>query len=166
MNSLFYFQKKFSKSFFRLLITAPSNSASDLIALRLIDSGVLKPGDLIRLISYNYATSDAIPPQLVPYCATGSIAKDGTGSNNEFTENGISFGKKSRKLSSLCYISMFSSCFDLMYDFQNYPKVQLVVIVLLFLHVRRQGSFSIWDFLKGIFLIYWWMKRHKLQNQM
>ncbi|KAJ8978565.1 hypothetical protein NQ317_012088 [Molorchus minor] len=74
----------------RLLITAPSNSASDLIAMRLIQSGVLKPGDLVRLVSYNYALSDSIPISLVPYCATGSLAKDGTADIN-VTRSGIQF---------------------------------------------------------------------------
>lgn len=74
------------------MITAPSNSAADLIAVRLIDSGVLKPGDLVRLISYNYAMSESIPIKLIPYCATGSNAKEGT-LNSEHSENGISFGK-------------------------------------------------------------------------
>lgn len=76
----------------RLLITAPSNSAADLIALRLIDTGVLKPGDLVRLISYNYAMSEYIPVPLIPYCATGSSAKENT-AGSEFSENGITFGK-------------------------------------------------------------------------
>lgn len=75
------------------MITAPSNSAADLIALRLIDSGVLVPGDLVRLISYNYALSESIPVQLVPYCATGSSAKEGT-TMSDLSKNGISFGKK------------------------------------------------------------------------
>ncbi|XP_018571512.1 probable RNA helicase armi [Anoplophora glabripennis] len=74
----------------RLLITAPSNSASDLIALRLIDSGVLKPGDLVRLVSYNYAASDNIPVNLVPYCATGNLARDGT-ADNEISRSGIQY---------------------------------------------------------------------------
>ncbi|KAJ8912969.1 hypothetical protein NQ315_000025 [Exocentrus adspersus] len=73
----------------RLLITAPSNSASDLVALRLIESGVLKPGDLVRLVSYNYALSDTIPLKLVPYCATASLAKDGTADNETTTHSGV-----------------------------------------------------------------------------
>ncbi|KAJ8969710.1 hypothetical protein NQ314_001624 [Rhamnusium bicolor] len=68
----------------RLLITAPSNSASDLIAMRLIESGVLKPGDMVRLVSHNYALSDLIPINLVPYCAVGSFAKDGTTDNEVY----------------------------------------------------------------------------------
>nr|CAI5839936.1 unnamed protein product [Callosobruchus analis] len=74
----------------RLLVAAPSNSASDLIALRLIDSGVLKPGDLVRLVSVNYALSDLIPPKLVPFCIVGTGSKDGTEQFN--VQNGIQIG--------------------------------------------------------------------------
>lgn len=75
-------------------MTAPSNSAADLIALRLINSGVLKPGDLVRLVSYNYAISEAIPDELIPYCATGSIAKEDTIDNKEYSDTGIAFGER------------------------------------------------------------------------
>ncbi|XP_050300745.1 probable RNA helicase armi [Anthonomus grandis grandis] len=75
----------------RLLVTAPSNSAADLLALRLIDFGVLKPGDLVRLVSINYAIGDRIPPKLVPYCATGSIAKESTADENIIGQNGMTF---------------------------------------------------------------------------
>ncbi|XP_076272336.1 putative RNA helicase armi isoform X1 [Rhynchophorus ferrugineus] len=73
----------------RILVTAPSNSAADLLALRLIDSGILKPGDLVRLVSVNYATGENIPSQLIPYCATGSIAREGTIANNISSLNGM-----------------------------------------------------------------------------
>lgn len=36
----------------RILVVAPSNSAADLITLRLLDSGVLEPGDLVRMIAF------------------------------------------------------------------------------------------------------------------
>lgn len=36
----------------RILVAAPSNSAADLIALRLLDSGVLEPGDLVRMVAF------------------------------------------------------------------------------------------------------------------
>lgn len=75
----------------RLLVAAPSNSAADLIALRLIDSGVLKPGDLVRLIGYNYAVSDNIPVKLVPFWATASTAKEHTVSG-EYTMSGVKMG--------------------------------------------------------------------------
>ncbi|CAH1998599.1 unnamed protein product [Acanthoscelides obtectus] len=74
----------------RILVAAPSNSAVDLIALRLVDSGVLKPGDLVRLVSVNYALSDLIPPRLVPFCIVGSGSKEGT--EQYGVQNGIQIG--------------------------------------------------------------------------
>ncbi|CAH1169778.1 unnamed protein product [Phaedon cochleariae] len=73
----------------RLLVTAPSNSAADLIALRLVDSGVLMPGDLVRVVSHNYAMSSGISARLVPFCATGSAAKEGTVVGETMGANGI-----------------------------------------------------------------------------
>uniref|UniRef100_A0AAR5P8T6 RNA helicase n=1 Tax=Dendroctonus ponderosae TaxID=77166 RepID=A0AAR5P8T6_DENPD len=75
----------------RLLVTAPSNSAADLIALRLIDFGILKPGDLVRIVSINYAVGENIPAKLVPYCATASVAKEGTKDENILDQNGMTF---------------------------------------------------------------------------
>ncbi|XP_056644003.1 probable RNA helicase armi [Diorhabda sublineata] len=74
----------------RILVAAPSNSAADYLALKLIDSGVLKPGDLVRVISYNYATNNNIPFKLIPYCATSSLAKEDT-TLNSYESNGIRF---------------------------------------------------------------------------
>uniref|UniRef100_A0A6P7FIB9 RNA helicase n=1 Tax=Diabrotica virgifera virgifera TaxID=50390 RepID=A0A6P7FIB9_DIAVI len=76
----------------RLLVTAPSNSAANLIALRLIDSGVLLPGDLVRLISYNYALKETIPDKLLPYCATAGLAREDTVVSEVNNPNGIQFG--------------------------------------------------------------------------
>lgn len=59
----------------------------------ILDSGVLKPGHLVRLVSVNYALSENIPPALVPYCATGSTAKEGTGDEMSLTRNGMALGK-------------------------------------------------------------------------
>ncbi|CAG9839969.1 unnamed protein product [Diabrotica balteata] len=75
----------------RLLVTAPSNSAANLIALRLIDSGVLLPGDLVRLISYNYALKETVPDKLIPYCATASFAREDTVLSEVNNPNGIQF---------------------------------------------------------------------------
>lgn len=97
----------------RLLITAPSNSAADLIALLLIDSGVLKPGDLVRLVSYNYAVSDTIPVNLVPYCATASLARDGT-ARNEMSHPGFQYGKY-----ELCKYLRFLYIFDIYLYFSS-----------------------------------------------
>ncbi|KAK4876916.1 hypothetical protein RN001_009422 [Aquatica leii] len=62
----------------RMIVAAPSNSAANLVATRLINSGVLKPGDLIRLVGYQYFSQDLLPIELIPYAATADISKEGT----------------------------------------------------------------------------------------
>lgn len=77
----------------RILVGAPSNSAADVIALRLIESGIIKPGDLIRYVSYKCVLDNSIPPKLAPYCATGDLAKEGTRKQiHTVTENGLTLG--------------------------------------------------------------------------
>ncbi|CAH0546496.1 unnamed protein product [Brassicogethes aeneus] len=76
----------------RLLVSAPSNSASDLIALRLINSGVLKPGDLVRVISFSYLMSELLPGELVPYSATLSLGREGTVPSAEVLKTGMTLG--------------------------------------------------------------------------
>ncbi|XP_015114635.1 probable RNA helicase armi [Diachasma alloeum] len=60
----------------RLLIATPSNSSANLISERLLDSGALKPGDLVRLIAHHCLQDDSIPERLLPYCATGNLASE------------------------------------------------------------------------------------------
>ncbi|PBC31819.1 RNA helicase armi [Apis cerana cerana] len=62
----------------RLLVATPSNSSANLIAERLLDSGVLKPGDMVRLIAYHCLGNDSIPSKLLPYCATAELADETT----------------------------------------------------------------------------------------
>ncbi|OAD54050.1 putative RNA helicase armi [Eufriesea mexicana] len=62
----------------RLLIATPSNSSANLISERLLDSGVLKPGDMVRLIAYHCLGSDSIPSKLLPYCTTAELADKST----------------------------------------------------------------------------------------
>lgn len=77
----------------RILVGAPSNSAADVLAIRLIDSGVLKPGDLVRYVAHKYALDNSIPTKLVPYCATADLAKEGTRKNaHTVTANGLTLG--------------------------------------------------------------------------
>lgn len=47
----------------------------------------------MRLVSVNYAISENIPPALVPYCATGSTAKEGTADEMSLARNGMALGK-------------------------------------------------------------------------
>ena len=60
----------------RLLVATPSNSSANLISERLLDSGVLKPGDLVRLVAHHCLENDKIPERLIPYCATGNLAAE------------------------------------------------------------------------------------------
>lgn len=57
----------------------------------------MKPGQLVRLVSVNYALSENIPTALVPYCATGSTAKEGTSDEMSLARNGMALGKWQRK---------------------------------------------------------------------
>ncbi|XP_044008697.1 probable RNA helicase armi [Aphidius gifuensis] len=72
----------------RILIATPSNSSANLISERLLDSNVLKPGNLIRLIAHHCLDDDSIPEKLLPYCATASLAAEGTASNYKICDNG------------------------------------------------------------------------------
>ncbi|XP_034251738.1 probable RNA helicase armi [Thrips palmi] len=54
----------------RILIATPSNSAANLIAERLLDSKLLQPGDLTRLVAHHLVLEGKIPPRLLPYSAT------------------------------------------------------------------------------------------------
>lgn len=62
----------------RLLVAAPSNSAANLIAQRLVDSGRLQAGDFVRVAGFNAIESGRIPDELLPYTATCQIAREGT----------------------------------------------------------------------------------------
>lgn len=81
----------------RLLVATPSNSAADLIALRLIESGFIKPGDMVRFVANRIVDEDKIDPKLAPYCASGSYARDGTDvkAAPAVTSKGITLGVSS-----------------------------------------------------------------------
>uniref|UniRef100_A0A2M3ZZS1 RNA helicase n=1 Tax=Anopheles triannulatus TaxID=58253 RepID=A0A2M3ZZS1_9DIPT len=57
----------------RIVVATPSNSAAYLITERLAQSGLLKPGEFVRLVSMSQVEQENIPPALAPYCATVSI---------------------------------------------------------------------------------------------
>lgn len=56
-----------------MLVATPSNSSADLIAERLLDSGLIIPGDLVRLVGYHCIEQGKLPEKLVPYCTTGDL---------------------------------------------------------------------------------------------
>ncbi|XP_014478416.1 PREDICTED: probable RNA helicase armi [Dinoponera quadriceps] len=63
----------------RLLVATPSNSSANLIAERLLDNDVLKPGDLVRLIAHHCLYDNSIPARLLPYCATAELGEERRG---------------------------------------------------------------------------------------
>ncbi|XP_018053308.1 PREDICTED: probable RNA helicase armi [Atta colombica] len=73
----------------RLLVATPSNSSANLIAERLLDSNILKPGDMVRLIAYHCLNTNIIPEELLPYCATAELAEEGTVNRFYHDKNGI-----------------------------------------------------------------------------
>ncbi|XP_076751780.1 putative RNA helicase armitage isoform X1 [Xylocopa sonorina] len=72
----------------RLLIATPSNSSANLISERLLDSNILKPGDMVRLIAHHCLGSDSIPSKLLPYCATAELADEKTVKQTKHNEMG------------------------------------------------------------------------------
>ncbi|KAK3913005.1 putative RNA helicase armi [Frankliniella fusca] len=67
----------------RLLIATPSNSSADLIAERLLDSGLLQPGDMIRLVANHLIVDGKVPVKLVPYSATVDINAGADGKTDQ-----------------------------------------------------------------------------------
>jgi len=57
----------------RLLIGSPSNSSADLIAERLLNTGLLAPGDLLRLLGHHYSEQGKVSERLRPYCGSADI---------------------------------------------------------------------------------------------
>ncbi|XP_018432225.1 PREDICTED: RNA helicase Mov10l1 [Nanorana parkeri] len=54
----------------RILVCAPSNSAADLVCLRLHESGHLEPGTMVRVNAFS-RQEEAIPDLVKPYCGSG-----------------------------------------------------------------------------------------------
>lgn len=73
----------------RLMIATPSNSSANLIAERLLDSGVLKPGDMVRLVAHHYLEEGKIPERLIPYCATGTLQEERSGNQMKIESTGF-----------------------------------------------------------------------------
>lgn len=62
----------------RVLVATPSNSSANLITERIIDSGVLKQGEFIRLVGENSVRRELIPENIIRYCGTVEIARENT----------------------------------------------------------------------------------------
>lgn len=71
----------------RIIVATPSNSAANLIADRLLDSGRIKGGDFIRFVSMNQIEKEAIPEHLKKYCGTIDLGHD-DGKAHNFQQTG------------------------------------------------------------------------------
>ncbi|XP_014598583.1 PREDICTED: probable RNA helicase armi [Polistes canadensis] len=75
----------------RLLVATPSNSSANLMLERLLDSNVLKPGDVVRLIAHHCLDDGTIPSKLLPYCATVNIGLEGPHDQSESFHRKVNF---------------------------------------------------------------------------
>ncbi|ETN66622.1 hypothetical protein AND_001572 [Anopheles darlingi] len=75
----------------RVIVATPSNSAAYLITERLVQSGLLKPGEFVRLVSLSQVEQENIPLALAPYCATVSIGDNNCAESEQVlvTESGL-----------------------------------------------------------------------------
>lgn len=72
----------------RILVTTPSNSAADLITERIVESGVLKNDEFLRLVSHTTVNRGSIPHNIFAYCGTIERAVDKSIAY-EVAENGM-----------------------------------------------------------------------------
>ena len=68
--------------FFRILIATPSNSSANLIAERLLESGFLQPGDMVRLVANHLVAEGKVPAKLIPFSATIDISSSAADNND------------------------------------------------------------------------------------
>lgn len=77
-----------------LLVCTPSNSAADVLALRLVSSGMLGPRDMVRLVAHRCVTENLVPSELTPYAVVADINQEGTKLDGSMvTQSGITLGK-------------------------------------------------------------------------
>lgn len=74
----------------RILVGTPSNSAANLVTERLAATKCVLPGSFIRLVGMNAIERETIPENILPYCATCDIAREGTTKDElVITESGL-----------------------------------------------------------------------------
>lgn len=115
----------------RILVGTPSNSAANVIALRLIDSNILKPGDLIRFVAHKCITDDSLPLKLIPYCATADIATEGTQHQRTHVtlKNGLTLGVSCSVIGR--HRITVSTCANLgTLFYMNFPKGHFTHVVI------------------------------------
>lgn len=101
----------------RIIVCAPSNSAANLIAKRIIDSKALMLGEFVRIVSKNSIERELIPDELLPYCAMADIATPDTTDDTLIkTKSGLLLNANSVSLAGYkLLISTASSFGSLMY---------------------------------------------------
>lgn len=83
----------------RILVATPSNSSANLITQRIIESGVLRQGEFIRLVSENSILKETIPDDIITHCGTIDIARDGTTKESDkHTASGLKMNCNSKFL--------------------------------------------------------------------
>lgn len=115
----------------RILVGTPSNSAADVVATRLIDSGILKPGDLIRFVAYKCVVDDSIPINLIPYCATADISAEGSdhARTHKTLKNGLTLGVSCSVIGRHRVTVSTCSNLGILFNF-NFPKGHFTHIII------------------------------------
>lgn len=74
----------------RILVGTPSNSAANLVTERLAATNCLLTGSFIRLVGINAIERETIPENILQFCATCDVAREGTAKNELLvTESGL-----------------------------------------------------------------------------
>lgn len=73
----------------RILVATPSNSAANLVTVRLVQHSDALSGSIIRIIAQYLVDSDSIPEIIKPFCATMDIARENTSKPKRMVVDGI-----------------------------------------------------------------------------
>lgn len=113
----------------RIIVCAPSNSAANIIAKRIIESKVLALGEFIRIVSRSSIERELIPDDLMPYCALTDIAMPDTTENKTIrTKSGLQLNVNSVTLGEVrLLISTCSSFGSLMHMKFRSPFTHVII---------------------------------------
>lgn len=96
----------------RILVATPSNSSANLITQLLIQSGLLKQKELMRLVSHNNVLRDAIPKDVIHYCGTIDIARPDTEKDGyKIAASGLQLNCNAKRVKS--YRILIGTCITL-----------------------------------------------------
>ncbi|XP_065212041.1 probable RNA helicase armi [Planococcus citri] len=87
-------QIKIQMPYSRILVATPSNSSADLICDRLLSWNLLIPGDLVRIVGFNYINEDRIPPRVKPFCTVVDLKGANNAGDGTYEEDGIRHSNK------------------------------------------------------------------------